>query len=287
MTALVTRRGALVLGLSGVATAALAADGPAPQLAALEQKAGGRLGVALLDTGAGRRFGHRQDERFPLCSTFKVLAAAAVLARVDRGQEQLDRRVVFTRDQVVSYSPVTGQHVGPPGMTLAELCEAALTRSDNTAGNMLLGAIGGPPGVTAFARGLGDRMTRLDRNETTLNEARHGDPRDTTTPAAMLANLHKLILGRALSPASRTQLTAWMVANTTGDARLRAGLPTGWRVADKTGAGDNGATNDIAVIWPPGRAPLIVCVYTMEGSGGAAEHSAVLAEVGRIVAANA
>ena len=260
------------------------ATGPVAQLAALERRHGGRLGVAILDVDSGRRINHRGEQRFPMCSTFKLLAAALVLARVDRGEERLERRVVFGEKDLVTYSPVTKDHVGAPGMTLSALCHAAITVSDNTAGNLLLASFGGPAGLTAFARTLGDRMTRLDRIETELNEATPGDPRDTTTPAAMLANLRALLLGDALSATSRTQLVAWLVANTTGGPRLRAGLPAGWRVGDKTGTGGHGATNDVAILWPPGRGPLLVSAYYSEADASQDQRNAVLADVGRIVA---
>lgn len=261
-----------------------AAVGAVAQLAGLERRHGGRLGVAILDTGNGRRINHRGEQRFPLLSTFKLLAAALVLARVDRGEERLDRRIVFDRDDLVAYSPVTERHVGAPGMTLAELCDAAITASDNTAGNLLLASFGGPRTLTAFARTLGDGVTRLDRIETALNEAAPGDPRDTTTPASMLANMHRLLLGDALSAASRARLVAWLLANTTGDQRLRAGLPADWRIGDKTGASDNGASNDVAIVWPPGRSPLLVAAYYAESPATPQQRNAVLAEVGRIVA---
>jgi beta-lactamase class A len=260
------------------------ATGPVEQLAALERRHGGRLGVAVLDTVGGRRINHRGEQRFPMCSTFKWLAAALVLARIDRGEERLDRRVVFTPADLVPYSPVTGLHTGAPGMTMAELCRAAVTLSDNTAGNLLLASFGGPAGLTAFARSLGDTMTRLDRIEPDLNEAAPGDPRDTTTPAMMLSNMRALLLGDALSAASRAQLTAWLVASTTGGKRLRAGLPPDWRVGDKTGTGENGATNDVAILWPPGRGPLLVTAYYVEAAATPEQRDAVLADVGRIVA---
>ena len=138
-------------------------------------------------------------------------------------------------------------------MTLAEICEAAMIVSDNTAGNLILAALGGPAGFTAYVRSLGDSITRLDRIEPDLNEAAPGDPRDTTTPLAMLGNVQKLVLGDALSAASREQLTKWMLGNKTGDTRLRAQLPAGWRTGDKTGAGERGTNNDVGVLWPPGR----------------------------------
>ncbi|HYG91670.1 MAG TPA: class A beta-lactamase [Azospirillum sp.] len=253
-------------------------------LAALEKRLGARLGVAALDTGTEQFWGYRADERFPLCSTFKLLASAAVLARVDAGRESLSRRIRFETGDLVTYSPITKDRVGGDGMTLAELCEATMTLSDNTAGNLILDSLGGPSGVTEFARSLGDSVTRLDRRETELNTAIPGDPRDTTTPKAMVANLRSLVLGDRLSPASRDQLTAWMVANKTGDARLRAGVPTGWRVGDKTGSGAYGTANDVGVIWPANRRPLVVSVYLTETKASLGDRDAVIAEVARVLA---
>jgi beta-lactamase class A len=254
------------------------------RIAALEASHGGRLGVATLDLASGRRLTHRADERFPMCSTFKFLAAAYVLTRVDRGEERLDRRITFTAADLVTYSPVTETRVGQ-GMTVAELCDAAITLSDNTAGNLLLQSFGGPAGLTTYARSIGDMVTRLDRIEPTLNAATAGDPRDTTTAAAMVSNLQRIVLGNSLSAASRERIAEWLRANRTGDARLRAGFPKTWRIGDKTGSGAHGATNDIAVAWPPDRAPLLVAVYYAESTETADLRNAVLAEVARIVAA--
>ncbi|HEV7325809.1 MAG TPA: class A beta-lactamase [Bosea sp. (in: a-proteobacteria)] len=250
-------------------------------LFALDRKHGGRLGVAILDSGNGRIVAHRGEERFAMCSTFKFVAAAFALARIDRGEEELDRRVSYSKADLITYSPVTEKHVDK-GMTIAELCDAAVTLSDNAAGNLLLDSFGGPKGLTGYMRSLGDEASRLDRREPDLNEAKPGDPRDTTTPVAMAGVLRQTVLGAALSPASRQQLTAWLVANKTGDKRLRAGVPKGWRIGDKTGTGNNNATNDIGVIWPPGRAPLVVTAYYAESSAAFPEREAVLAEVGRL-----
>ncbi|HVB84918.1 MAG TPA: class A beta-lactamase [Rhodanobacteraceae bacterium] len=255
------------------------------RFAAIEIPTGGRLGVAILDTGSGLRAGRRADERFPLCSTFKVLAAGAVLQRVDAGHEDLARRIRFGKDRLVDYSPVTEHHAGGAGMSLGEICAAALDYSDNTAGNLLLETLGGPPEVTRFARSLGDPVTRLDRTETRLNEALPGDPRDTTTPQAMLRDLHALLLGNVLSPASRRQLLAWMTACTTGAKRLRAGVPADWQVADKTGSGDHGTANDIGILAPPGRAPVLVTVYLTRTRLSWAQLDPVIARVGAAVAA--
>ncbi len=270
------------LGLFG-SSAALAADALADTCTRLEAGSGGRFGVGVLDTAGGRMIGHRLDERFPMCSTFKALAAGVVLARVDRKQENLDRRVNYTKSDLVTYSPATEKHV-ERGMTIAELCEAAITLSDNTAGNLLLASFGGPAGLTSFARSLGDETTRLDRIETELNQALPGDPRDTTSPRAMAQTLRALTLGDALSATSRAQLIAWLKANTTGGTRLRAGVPSGWAVADKTGTGDHGTANDVAVLWPPQRAPLIVTVYLTGAAVARDQQNKIIADVGAAVA---
>jgi beta-lactamase class A len=230
--------------LPGPGLPARADDGWSEKLvggfAALERERGGRLGVAVADTFDGKSAAYRGDERFPMCSTFKMLAAAALLSRVDAGKEQLDRRIRFEAKDVVTYSPISKNHAGGAGMSLTEICEAAITVSDNTAGNLLLANLGGPEGLTAYCRSLGDTVTRLDRNEPSLNEAVPGDPRDTTSPSAMLSDLHTLLTGNALMPASRQHLIGWLVGNKTGDARLRAGFPREWRVGDKTGSGERG-----------------------------------------------
>jgi beta-lactamase class A len=253
------------------------------ELKRLETESSGRLGVALLDTGTGQCVGHRVNERFPMCSTFKVLVSGAVLHSVDAGKESLVRRIYFTDADLVAHSPETQKRVGPIGMTVAELCEAAMTLSDNTAGNLLLASIGGPQGLTAFVRSLGDDVTRLDRIETELNEAAPDDPRDTTSPDAMASDLRALALGNVLSTKSRAQLIGWLAANMTGGKRLRAGLPAGWRVGDKTGTGEQGTANDVAVIWPPDRAPFVITAYLTGAAAPAERQDAVMAAVGRAV----
>ena len=259
-------------------------DMQAERWRAIEAKVGGRLGVATLDTATGELAGQRLDERFPMCSTFKALAAALVLARVDAGQERLDRRIVVARADLLEWAPVTSKHVGGSGMTVAELCEAAITVSDNTAANLLLASAGGPAGVTAFVRRLGDTVTRLDRTEPSLNEGTPGDPRDTSTPRAMAQTLRRLMLGDALSDKGRGQLVQWMAANTTGGQRLRAGVPSDWRVADKTGTGRLGSTNDVGVLWPPRRAPLVVVAYLTGTQAAGDTREAALADVARSLA---
>lgn len=275
--------GASALMLYPLVSRAAGVPDAVARLAALQRRHGGRLGVAMLDTGSGRRIAQRGDERFLLCSTFKVLAVAAVLARVDAGKEQLDRRIVYGPDVLLEYAPVTRQHVGAPGMTVAALCMAAITLSDNTAANLLLTSMGGPAAVTRFVRGLGDAVTRLDRMEPELNDASPGDIRDTTTPNAMLDTLQRLLLGHVLSDASRERLAGWLRDCTTGLDRLRAGVPADWRAGDKTGSG-HGQSNDVAIFQPPRRAPILVTAYYVGSSLDGKQRSKVLAEVGRIVA---
>jgi beta-lactamase class A len=256
----------------------------AEAFARIEAESGGRLGAAVLDTASGLLVGHRADERFPFCSTIKALIAANVLARVEAGEDHLDRRIAVTQADILAYSPFVKERVGR-GMTLAELCEAAIIVSDNAAANLLLGQLDGPSGVTGYLRSIGDTVTRLDRPEPELNEATPGDPRDTTSPAAMLTTLQSLLLGSALSDAGKQQLTAWLIANRTGGARLRAGFPQGWRVGDKTGTGERGTSNDVAIVWPPGRAPLLVAAYLTDSKAAGPARDATIAAVARAVAA--
>jgi beta-lactamase class A len=283
-TALATIAGAATAGRQA---SALSSDnrlgGLAATFASIEADSGGRLGVGVLDTGTGAMAGHREDELFPMCSTFKFLCAAAVLARVDAGKEQLTRRIPVTSADLLDYAPVTKQHAGGD-MTVAELCDAAVTVSDNTAANLLLASMGGPPAITQYARAIGDSVTRLDRTEPELNTSEAGDPRDTTTPHAMARNLQTLSLGVALSPASRDQLNKWLVGCKTGGTRLRAGLPQDWRVGDKTGSGAHGTSNDIAVIWPKGRAPIMITAYLTQSTATDDKRNAAIAAVGKAVA---
>ncbi len=251
--------------------------------ARLEKESNGRLGVAVLDTGSGDSIGYRKDERFAMCSTFKMLLAAAILKRVDAGKEKLDRTIAIETTGFLPNSPVSQEHAGRT-MTIRELLAAIVTRSDNTAANLLLASIGGPPEITRFARSLGDTVTRLDRVETALNEALPEDPRDTTSPAAMVTNMRLLLTGDRLSPSSREQLIAWLKGNKTGDERIRAGLRSGWQVGDKTGSNGDNTTNDIAIIWPGQRAPVLVAAYLTMCAGPEAKRNAVLAQVGREVA---
>lgn len=260
------------------------ADDFTDAVAELEQTTGGHIGVAVLDSATGAIRSYRPNERFAMASTFKALLAGAILARVDSGDEQLDRPISYAESDLLSYAPITKKNLPAGRLTVGELCAAAVELSDNTAANLLLETIGGPAALTAYLRSLDDATTRLDRNEPTLNTNLPGDERDTTTPAAMANTLNKLLLGGALSTPSRKQLNQWMIACQTGAAKLRAGLPPGWKVGDKTGSGENGASNDIAIIWPPNQPPIIVAAYTSGLSGPSEDQSAIVAEVGRIVA---
>ncbi|CAN5306383.1 class A beta-lactamase [soil metagenome] len=279
-------------GAEAAATARLT-SGISRSMAALEIRSGGRLGVAVLNTANGKTFGHRADERFAMCSTFKALIAGFVLRRVDLGKERLDRRITYGKGVLMMNSPATEKHV-EDGMTVGELCEATVTLSDNAAANLLLDTFGGPAALTAFLRGLGDKVTRCDGYEPGINVVKPGEIHDTTSPNAMLATLRTLTLGAALSPASRQQIVAWLVANQTGDKRLRAGLPAGWKVGDKTGSwgdGKTGTTNDIGVIWPRtseglGRPPLLITAYLANATLDSDGRNAVIAEVARLVVAS-
>ena len=259
------------------------ATSPEASLEGLEHRLHGRIGVAAVDTGTGHRLEYRAQTRFAMCSTFKVLLVGKVLARVDQGECRLDQPLAFGPGDLLAWAPVTRRRVGEGSMPVADLCAAALETSDNTAANLLIRASGGPPAVTAFARTLGDPTTRLDRLEPALNEALPGDPRDTTTPEAMLGTLRALLLGPALQPASRARLEAWMRACTTGRDALRVALPADWVAGDKTGSGGRGTTNDLAILRPPGRAPILVAAYLTGTEAPPEARTAALAEVGRIV----
>jgi beta-lactamase class A len=273
----------LVLLVLLAGSAASGENDSAARIAAIEARIGDRIGVSALDTGNSRRLDYRRDERFPMCSTFKFLAAAAVLKRVEEKKEKLERFVPYGAKEILEYAPVTKEHLKDGGMTLDALCVAAIEQSDNTAGNLLLNAIGGPAGLTNFVRTLGDRVTRLDRIEPELNSAIPGDERDTTTPAAICSDMRRLLLGDALSEASRRQLEDWLQRNETGGPMIRAGVPKNWIIGDKTGRGSNGATNDIAIMRPPGRAPILLAIYSVGSTATPNDRAAAIAEMAKIV----
>ncbi|WP_369123870.1 class A beta-lactamase [Dryocola boscaweniae] len=252
------------------------------KLAALEKNAEGRLGLALIDTASGERYSYRGDERFPLTSTFKVLAAGAVLKKSEQQPDLLNKHIAYQQSDLVAWSPVLEKHVAQ-GMKLKDIAAAAIEWSDNTAGNVLLKEIGGPSGIAKLAATLGDNQTRLDRWEPHLNTAIPGDERDTTTPDAMANNLQKLVAGDALAANQKQRLQTWLKQSQTGAQSIRAGTPGGWTVGDKTGAGDYGTTNDVAVIWPPGKAPLVLTVYFTQHKQDAQARRDVLAKAAEIV----
>ncbi|SIR89349.1 class A beta-lactamase [Micromonospora avicenniae] len=235
------------------------AAGDGSRFATLECKHDARLGVYALATGTGATVAYRADERFAFCSTFKAFAAAAVLHR--NPLQHLAERVTYTEADVNSISPITKNHVRS-GMTIRQLCDAAVRYSDGTAGNLLMRDLGGPAELTAYLRRLGDTVSRMDDYEPQLNRVPPHDPRDTTTPRAIATNYRKLLLGDALSADKRALLTGWLNHNTTGAKRIRAGVPKGWTVADKTGTGDYGRAVDVGVVWPPDTGPLVVAVMS-------------------------
>jgi beta-lactamase class A len=229
----------------------------------------------MLDTGTGRTVTYRADERFAYASTFKVLAAGTLLKRTT--DDQLNRVVTYGASDLVHYSPITSRHVGT-GMTLRDLIAAALQYSDNTAANLLLDQLGGPDGLQAELRGLGDTTTHVDRTEPALNEAAPGDIRDTSTPRALGTDLRRFVLGDVLPKNRRQLLMSWLLGNTTGGPYIRAGVPSGWKVGDKTGNGGYGTRNDIAIAWPTSGSPIVIALLSDRGSADASSDDALVAD---------
>jgi beta-lactamase class A len=261
---------------------------PAPDSAAfeaIEQRVGGRLGVCALDLQTGRRWAHRADERFAMCSTFKWLLAAQVLARVDQGQLRLDQRLAYGAGDLLEYAPVTRAQLAAGSLSVEEAARAAVVVSDNTAANLLLAELGGPAALTQFARAVGDATTRLDRNEPDLNSNDPGDVRDTTSPGAMVELMRRILCGTVLSARGRERLVGWLRACETGQQRLRAGLPPDWQAGDKTGTGNRGACNDVAIAVPPGRSPVLMAVYLSDSAAALEVLQSAHPEVARTVAA--
>ncbi|QDG79259.1 class A beta-lactamase [Labrenzia sp. PHM005] len=274
---------ALLLALIGVPPALATEFNPAPlQKAAneIENRLKTRIGIAVYDPENAIEWDYNGDQRFPMNSTMKAFACATLLHQVDTGKSDLGQPVAIEEDMIVKHSPVTKDHIGSSNLTYADLCEATVTTSDNTAANLVLQELGGPAGLTAFMRSVGDQITRLDRYEPTLNEGTPGDPRDTTTPRAAAETLYKLVFSNALSDASRNKLAGWLEGNLVGDSTLRAGLPEGWRIGDKTGAGAYGSRGNIAIIWPPNRKPLALVVYLTENKAAFKVRNKAIAEVG-------
>ncbi|WP_329486407.1 class A beta-lactamase [Kitasatospora sp. NBC_01246] len=296
------RRAVLAFGAGAVLAAGVSAGGSAHAaglapaggdavgraLADLEREHGARLGVFGRNTVTGRTVTYRADERFPICSAHKTITAAAVLRDLDRGGEYLAKRIRYTEQDVKNsgYAPITGtpEHLAN-GMTVAELCVAAIDYSDNAADNLLLRELGGPTAITRFCRSIGDRVTRLDRWEPALNSAEPERTTDTTTPAAIGRTNQKLVLGDALAPRDRRQLTDWLLANTTSTARFRAGLPKDWTLADKTGTGEYGTTNDVGIAWTPDRTPVVLAVLSTQRDADAAADEPLVAKAAALLAA--
>jgi beta-lactamase class A len=276
-----TRR-SLIAGAALLPLGAWAGDNPEGLIGAIEKRAGGRLGVSVLDTQTGRRIRHRADERFPMCSTFKLLLVAAIVNRIENGLEQDSTWLTYTKADLLDYAPVTRAHVAQGGMGIYDLMAAAIEYSDNTAANLLLKDLGGPSKWTAFANYLGDSISRLDRNEPSLNTSIPGDPRDTTTPDAMMNDVKRLMAGSERYNQSAV-LMPMMLECKTADNRIRAGLPKSWRCGNKTGTGANGSTNDIAIVFPPRRRPIFMTVYYTGSKLDLPKREAVLADVARIV----
>ncbi|UGQ48238.1 class A beta-lactamase [Massilia endophytica] len=250
---------------------------------ALEKDLDGRLGIYAIDTGTGREFKYRAEEAFAMCSTFKLMLSAAVLQRSLKDPALLGKRIMYSKADMVFHAPITEKHIDD-GMTVQELCAATMQYSDNPAANLLMKELGGPAAVTAYARSIGDTAFRLDRWETELNSAIPGDERDTTTPQAMAQSLRKLALGDALPAAQQKLIVEWLIGNTTGATRIRAGLPKEWKVGDKTGAGAYGSNNDVAVVWPAGRAPVIMSIFTVRNQKDIDSRPDVLASAAKLIA---
>jgi len=246
---------------------------------AVERTSGGRCGLALLDTATGQRFSVRGNERFPMCSTFKLALTAQLLHTAEQGRTTLTTAIPITAADMVPHAPFTQPRIGKSA-TLLDLAAAAMVTSDNPATNLILRHLGGPPAFTAWLRTQGDKVTRLDRVEPMMSEGLPGDKRDTTSPSAMLALAHKLLFGPTLSAGQRQMLIGWMHASETGNDMVRAGLPTGWKEGNKTGSGDRGIRNTISLITPPGRPPILLTIYIAEAERDIAarnRHHAALA----------
>ena len=275
-----------LIGTALLVSPAVARTGVDDRILEIENALGGRIGVSALNTANGLRIRHRGDERFAMCLTFKATLVGAVLARCDHGDLSLSQQLKFGERDLLSNSPETGAHLNEGALSAEMLCAAAVKVSDNTAANLLLSLIGGPAQLTAFFRSLGDNVSRLDRVELDLNSNLPNDPRDTTAPDAMSGNLKSLLVeGEVLSTASRDRLTNWMLNEQNGRNRIRLGLPSDWRVANKPGTSADraGATNDIAVAWPPGRAPIVISVYIDAREATLERRTMAIAEVARVV----
>jgi len=259
-------------------------EGETSPIADIEASVGGRVGVFAVDTASGKTLAHRADERFAMCSTFKWVLAATALEQVERNLLSLDDHIAYTQADLLAYAPATREHVAKGFMTVRDLIRAAMVVSDNTAANLLLSKLGGPSVITKFARSCGDAVTRLDRNEPALNSNEPGDLRDTTSPQAMATLMREVLCRNRLSSKSRDQLIQWLRDCETGRDRLRANLPKDWIVGDKTGTGDHGAVNDVAIAIPPGRSPILIAAFLSEGKADRPALIAAHASIGSLVA---
>jgi beta-lactamase class A len=244
--------------------------------AEIEKEVGGRLGVALVDKSGALLLGFNRDERFAMCSTFKAPLAAAVLIGAEGGKFGLEGEIPFNSDDILDYAPVVKKNKKRGRMSMGELAQAAVEVSDNSAANLLLPMLGGPGGLTAFMRAHGDTMSRLDRNEPTLNENAEGDEQDTTTPAAMAGLMGRLFF-RDLKADSADKLRSWFNASSTGDKRIKAGLPEGWTSGSKTGTCGN-AYNDVALVKSPNGDEYVLAIYLDRPTVDAKKAEAAIAE---------
>lgn len=278
------RLAAVSLAVTVTATRAIVAQELETVIVNWEAQLDARIGVLLRDVSSDWQVTHRADERFAMSSTFKPLLCGAILAQVDAGREKLSQQVTYQTSDLVPYSPVTEQHVDT-GMTVAELCEATLTISDNTAANLLLRRINGPKSLTGFLRKIGDTTTRLDRLEPMLNDAVPGDLRDTTTPRAILASLEKLLLTDILQPQSALQLQQWMIDDQVAGALIRAHVPDDWQIGDKSGAGGHGSRGIIAFLRAPDGETYLAAIYLTESQANFSRRNEVIADIGRAMIA--
>ncbi|MQA05263.1 MAG: class A beta-lactamase [Streptosporangiales bacterium] len=287
----VSRRSLLKAGLAvstvGVLVPSCAAAMAEPdvprRLRAIERRYETRLGVYARNVDTGETVRYRSGERFAMCSAFKGLLAAHVLRDYDRHGEYLERVIHYSKDDLLDWSVVTENHVDT-GMAVRDLCLAAVSHSDNAATNLLLRETDGPHGLTKFCRTIGDGHTRLDRREPDMSSAKPGDPRDTTTPAAIGRSYARLVLGDVLRPAHRDQLTSWLKVNTTSEPRFHAGLPDDWVIGDKTGTGGYGTVNDVGIVWTPKGTTLVLAVMSTKEINGATADDRVVADTARLLA---
>ena len=283
---MLTRRHLVALALAAATAKPAAAARAERELAALQKRIGGRLGVHALDSQSGKRLGIDEHSRYAMASTFKLPLVAALLWQVDHGAFNLERTLPIAREDLLPNSSAVETRVAADSntMTLRELCEAVIKVSDNAAANILLKGLGGPQALTSFMRNIGDEFTRFDRTETALNSNNAGDPRDTTTPRAMADAMLRIFTQDVLTLASRALLIDWLTASKLGLDRVRAGMPKSWQVGDKTGTGGNGAVNDLVIAYPPARRPVFIAVYMSESTQAVAQLNAAQAQIGALVA---